>query len=108
MGSPGAGVDYSTNTVVGSLKSGENAAEEEDDSDGLSTGIIVLIVICVVCIPLGLAALFSSNKKKQDAERAERLAEFNAHQAEKDLAEARSAPQEAVPLAVPHGDDESE
>ena len=107
MGSPGAGVDYTTNTLVGSLVSSENTAEEEDDS-GLSTGIIVLIVICVVCIPMALVALYSSNKKKQDAERAERLAEFNSRQAEKDLAEARSVPREAVPRAVPHGDDESE
>ena len=49
MGSPGAGVDYSTNTLAGSLKAGEGGSEEGEESGGLSTDVIIVIILCVVC-----------------------------------------------------------
>ena len=66
MGSPGACVDYSTNTLVGSPKADEGSSEEEE-SGGLSTGVIIVVILCVVCIPVALVQQEEAGRRARRA-----------------------------------------
>eukprot|EP00578_Thalassiosira_sp_NH16_P004303 CAMPEP_0181130878 /NCGR_PEP_ID=MMETSP1071-20121207/30107_1 /TAXON_ID=35127 /ORGANISM="Thalassiosira sp., Strain NH16" /LENGTH=1153 /DNA_ID=CAMNT_0023216995 /DNA_START=242 /DNA_END=3703 /DNA_ORIENTATION=- len=115
IGSPGKGVDYRNNKPSGANAATLNASEaeeEEEDGGGLSSGLIVLIVLVVMFVPIAILALYAQSKKRQDEERQERIATYEASRHSKNYAAdiesgAAAAGRSAVPPLVEGSDDGS-